>query len=214
MLPIKLVRLYEDDAAGMLDEELLGDVAWTLYFRVRDVVRVSNSRVVCPLCATEFPVRWRGDEPLMTSACPTCGWRTTAEQYHSSWAHQDLNGHSDEFVHYLEHFPRARSSQQRMLLIDRLVHALHVATVESSTANFAARNFLEDNRPKIAALLDRLAYGSVSTIDAAARGRWQATKDRYLTERQRPGGMIRVPGGVTGPGALDRGDVPWVSFQQ
>lgn len=185
--PDKLVRLYEDDAAGMLDEDLLEDVAWTLYFRVRDVVRVSNSRVVCPRCTTEFAVRWRGEDPQTASTCPTCGWATTAKEYHRSWEHQDLNGHSDEFSHYLAHFPEARSSQQRMLLIDRLVHALHVAAVEGSAANFAARNFLEGSRPRIAALLDRLAYGPASTIDAAARVRWQSSKDRYLAQRKRRG---------------------------
>ncbi len=42
-----------------------------------------------------------------------------------------------------------------MLLIDRLAHALHVAALEGSTENFAARNFLEANRPTIVALLER-----------------------------------------------------------
>jgi len=100
-------------------------------------------------------VRWRGEAPHTTATCPTCGWTTTADEYHRSWEHRDLNGHCDEFQYYLEHFPPARSSPQRMLLIDRLVHALHVAALEWSTANFAAHNFLEANRPTIVALLER-----------------------------------------------------------
>ncbi len=188
--PDQLVRLYQSDAAGMLDDELLDDVAWTLYFRVRDVVRVSSSRVVCPQCTTEFAVRWLGEDPRTTSTCPTCGWTTTAENYHRSWEHRDLNGHCDEFQYYLEHFPHARSPQQRMLLIDRLVHALHVAALEGATANFAARNFLAANRPTIVSLLDQLAYGPSSTMDPEARKRWQAARDRYVAERshreQRP----------------------------
>ena len=183
--PDKLVRLYKGDAAGMLDEELLEDVAWTLYFRVRDVVRVSSSRVVCPQCTTEFAVRWGDAAPETTSICPSCGWATTGEEYHRSWEHQDLYGHSEEFTYYLEHFPQARSPQQQMLLIDRLVHALHIAAVEGSAANFAARNFLEGNRPKIAALLDQLALGPSSTADAGAREQWQTARDRYLEERKR-----------------------------
>ena len=183
--PDKLVRLYEDDAAGMRDEELLDDVAWTLYFRVRDVIRVSRSRVVCLQCTTEFAVRWQGEDPQLTSSCPTCGWTTTAEEYHRSWEHQDLNGHCDEFEYYVERFPHTHDPQERMILIDRLVHALHVASAEGSVANFAARNFLDGNRPKIAALLDSLAYGSASAIDIEARERFQTAKDRYLTERKR-----------------------------
>ncbi len=50
------MRLYQSDAAGMLDDELFDDAAWTLYCRVRDVVRVSSSLVVCPRCTEEFAV--------------------------------------------------------------------------------------------------------------------------------------------------------------
>jgi len=183
--PDKLIRLYKSDAAGILDEELLDDVAWTLYLRVRDVLRVSDSRVVCPVCATEFAVRWLGQDPRTVSLCPTCGWTITAGEYHRSWEHQDFNGHCDEFALYVERFPGTRSPQERMLLIDRLVHALHVAAAEGAIVNFAARNFLEGNRPRIAALLEQLAYGPRSTTDSDARARWHATRDRYRSERKR-----------------------------
>ncbi len=136
-------------------------------------------------------MRWLGEDPHVTSTCPTWGWTTTAEDYHHSWEHRDLNGHCDEFQYYLEHFPHSRSPQQRMLLIDRLVHSLHTAALKDSAANFAARNFLEANRPTIVSLLEELAYGPSSTMDSEARKRWQAARDRYVAERsqraQRPG---------------------------
>ncbi len=132
-------------------------------------------------------MRSLGEDPHDTSTCPTCGWTTTAEEYYRSWEHRDLNGHCEEFQYYLEHFPHARSLQQRMLLIDRLVHALHFAALEGPTANFAARNFLEANRPTIVSLLDQLAYGPSSTMDLEARNRWQAARDRYVAERSERG---------------------------
>ena len=45
-----VVRLYRADAAGIRDEELLHEVAWSLYARCRDVLLVSNSKVRCPEC--------------------------------------------------------------------------------------------------------------------------------------------------------------------
>src|SRR5205823_660719 len=79
--PADLVRLYQNDAARTLDEELLDHVGWTIYSRLRDVMLVSQSRVECPRCSTEFEVRWRGVPPETLSTCPNCGWHTTAEYY-------------------------------------------------------------------------------------------------------------------------------------
>jgi hypothetical protein len=152
-----LARLYQLDAAGMPDAELLADVGWTLYCRVRDVVRVSSSLVVCPGCRTELPVRWLGEQPDIASSCPECAWSVTAEEYHLSWEHRDLNGHSEEFEYFLAQFPTARSDAERMLLIDRLVHAAHVASSPGSPSGKVARNLLEGNRRKIRQVLDQLA---------------------------------------------------------
>jgi hypothetical protein len=66
-----------------------------------------------------------------------------------------------------------------MLLIDAVVHALHVASRDDLPGNFAARNFLEGSRPKIVALLDELACGPGSNVAERARARWQAARDHY-----------------------------------
>jgi hypothetical protein len=153
----KLVRLYQLDAAGLQDEELLNDVAWTLYGRVLDVVRVASSLGVCPYCSTEFLVRWLGEAADVRSSCPVCGWSTTAGQYHQSWEHRDLNGHSEEFARYLEELPTVRSYAERMRLVDRLVHAAHVASGCGGVGGMVFRNLLEGDRRKIKQALDQLA---------------------------------------------------------
>jgi hypothetical protein len=153
----KLVRLYKLDAAGLQDEEFLNDLAWALYSRVRDVVLVSSSRVVCPCCSIEFAVRWLGEEPNLMSRCPKCDWSTTAGEYHGSWEHRDLNGHSEEFARYLEELPAANSYVERMRLVDRLLHAAHVSARRDGVAGMVWRNLLEGNRRQIKAVLDGLA---------------------------------------------------------
>jgi hypothetical protein len=72
-----------------------------------------------------------------------------------------------------------------MLLIDEVVHALHVASRDDAPGNFAARNFLEGSRPKIVALLEELAYGPGSHIADGARARWQGAQQHYRSNQVR-----------------------------
>lgn len=189
MLPTaKLIRLYEANAAGLLDDELLDDVGWRLWDRLSDVVRVTRGRVHCPDCRAEFQVRERNREPDQPVPCPTCGWSITSRAWHRSWEHRDLNGPCPEFEPFVDAWPNARTIRDRMLLIDGVVHALHVASRDDLPGNFAARNFLEGSRPKVVALLEELAHGPGSHVVEGARQRWSAARDVY-----RPASGTRSP---------------------
>jgi predicted RNA-binding Zn-ribbon protein involved in translation (DUF1610 family) len=46
-------RLYENDAAGIIDEALIDDVAYSLYARCESIItvtRAEHGEVVCPRC--------------------------------------------------------------------------------------------------------------------------------------------------------------------
>src|ERR671939_1548354 len=73
-----IVRLYQADALGLRDIEAADKVGWRLYARCRDVLMVSASRVACPVCQTEFTVRWIAQPEDLVSTCPQCGWSITA----------------------------------------------------------------------------------------------------------------------------------------
>jgi hypothetical protein len=153
-LPVALiVRLYRSDALGARDEELLADVGWRLYARCQDVLLVSDSMVRCPECRTVFEVPWIGQHSQRAAACPGCGWSTTAGQYHASWRHHDLLGANarSAFSAFVERYPGAATYQERMLLIDRLVHAVHKG------GGLAARNLFEGRARQIVDQLDELA---------------------------------------------------------
>ena len=177
--PHKLVRLYERNAAGLLDDEVVDDVGWRLWERLSDVVRVTSGRVRCPRCGTDFQVREAGRDPDDEVSCPSEDWAVSPRVWHKSWEHRDLNGNCPEFERFVAEYPRKRTVRDRMFLIDSVVHALHVSSRSDAPGNFAARNFLEGSRPKIVALLDELAYGPGSQIAAGARERWQVARDAY-----------------------------------
>lgn len=77
----RLIRLYEANAAGLLDPQLVDDVGWRLWGRLADVVLVSKGRVRCPDCRKEFQVRIAGQSNDIPVDCPGCGWSISAKEW-------------------------------------------------------------------------------------------------------------------------------------
>ncbi len=157
-----IVGLYRSDALGLRDEDLVDKVGWRLHARCQDVLMVTASRVACPVCRTEFIVPWIAQPEDLVSTCPGCGWRITAGAFHASFRHQDLLGQAPmAFTEFVTRFPVARGYEERMRLIDRVVHAIHV------TGGVTARNLLEGRPRRILAVLDALAgSGDPTRMDA------------------------------------------------
>jgi ribosomal protein L37AE/L43A len=156
-LPVALIaRLYRSDAAGIRDDALMEDVGWRLQARCRDVLLVSDSQVRCPECHHTVEVPWVGQSENRVASCAGCGWSITAGAYHESWRHQDLRGSNARaaFASFVDRFPRATAYAERMLLIDRLVHAVH------TTGGLAARNLFEGRPRAVLRVLDDLAASS------------------------------------------------------
>ena len=59
--------------------------------------------------------------------CPVCGWQVTWLEYMKSYKRHQLNlgGAGPAFEAYVRDFPAARSPQEKMLAVDRLIHAFH-----------------------------------------------------------------------------------------
>ena len=148
-----LEQLYRRDALRVRDDELMDKVGARLYARCRDILLVSDSRLDCPECGAEMQVLWIGHRGDERSACPSCGLSITAGEFHRSFEHQDLLGMNalPSFLAFAVAYPRAASYRERMLLVDRLLHAVH------SGGNPAVRNLVEGAPRDVLAKLDRLA---------------------------------------------------------
>jgi hypothetical protein len=148
-----IIHLYRSDAAGIRDDELVDKVGWRLHARCHDILMVSASQVACPVCHTELTVPWIGQPEDRVSTCPACAWSITAGVFHASFRHRDLlgiNAHA-AFAEFVALFPAATGYAARVLLIDRIVHAVH------TSGGLAARNLLEGNPRRVLAQLDELA---------------------------------------------------------
>ncbi len=129
----KLRRLYELESQGIYDDELIDDIGWMLVMRCQDILRIHEARngtVTCPRCANSGKIthiqrqsRAR-DEEL---CCPVCNWHLTWYTYSKSYKRKQLNpgGAVSAFRAYVRDFKRAQSPREKMLVIDRVIHAFH-----------------------------------------------------------------------------------------
>jgi hypothetical protein len=181
-------RLYQNDARGLIDEELIEEVGWALYTRCQSILWVTDrNRVACPRCHHVIlcPVdRWSRGAPII---CPLCAWQATFGQWRDSWRHRDLFGGNamPAFRAFVEHWERASSPCDRILLIDRLIHAFHWSLRKNQPFGPAGRNLIEGRYDEVAAFLDRLTYGEGSTAGTAEqKAVWRGLKEHVETEHR------------------------------
>ena len=76
--PILIRRLYQTDAHGIVDEELIDAVGFALYARCQSTLQATEAhagRIICPECGS---LVGRDGVPWLKGAildCASCGWQ-------------------------------------------------------------------------------------------------------------------------------------------
>ena len=151
-------RLYETDAKGIYDEDLIDEVGYGLLARCESFITANRARageLPCPRCAR--PVR-RAE--LMR--CP-CGWELCWADYFKTMQHKQLSGAEPvlkQFEDFVNAFPSARTPQEKVMLIDRLIHGFHwyLKDKVNSPTRPVAVNLIEGRMGEVVAFLDSLSY--------------------------------------------------------
>lgn len=185
----EIQRLYTNDARGLIDESLIDNVGWALYMRCESILLVVTGRVRCPRCRAIFDcVRYNKKPPHEVFPCSECGWSITEAEYTQSHRNQDLSGMGamEAFAAFVERYPNAASARERVLLIDRLIHAFHHDLKRSDHPHRAAAiNLIEGSQAQVLAFLDRLTYGKESTPGTQeTQNRWRQEIERMQRRRQ------------------------------
>ena len=166
----KIRRLYEDDARGIYDQELIDDVGYSLLARCQSFI-VANEAVSgkarCPRCSALVSHSGRKEELLRCA----CGWELAWGAYFETIQHKQLSGADVVmrlFQDFVDRFPLARSTREKVLLIDRLIHGFHWYYKRSDVATNCptrpvAINLIEGRLGQVIAFLDNLTYGAGST---------------------------------------------------
>lgn len=158
-----LIRwLYETDAKGIYDEDLINEVGYGLVARCESFIaacRAYQGEAVCPWCRGAVP-----REQVLQ--CP-CGWELPWADYFGTIQHKQLSGAEpvlEQFGAFVREFPEAKTLRERVLLIDRLIHGFHWFLKTDTPTRPVAVNLIEGTLGEVVAFLDGLTYGDESTL--------------------------------------------------
>jgi hypothetical protein len=174
----KIQRLYESDARGIIDLSFIDEVVWALWERCDSILTVTAAHyghVLCPACDTVIKRQnpWSANEIVK---CATCGWQIPWAMYHQSYRGKQLFAANavEIFETYHKDFPRAGTAQDKMILIDGLIHAFHVSL--KGIGRPVAANLMEGSLKDVIHFLDKLASGEASAAGIGnSRAAWKQT---------------------------------------
>ena len=154
-------RLYETDARGIYDADLIDEVGYGLLARCESFITANRARegeLPCPECGRTV----RREEVLR---CP-CGWTLPWAEYFKTIHRKQLSGAEPvlaQFRDYVQAFRAARTPREKMLLIDRLIHGFHWYLKTGGPTRPVAVNLIEGRLRQVVAFLDELTYGPQGT---------------------------------------------------
>ena len=164
--PHLIRHLYESDAQGIEDEELLDDVGWRLFSRCQSFLQADQAckgRAPCPACGELVLHGLRKNDLLH---CAACGWECPWGDYLKTIRNQQLNGGPEVvalFQDFVDTFPQARKPAEKMLQIDLLIHGFHHYLRSGRTRRPVGVNLIDGDLQFVIEFLDQLTYGPGST---------------------------------------------------
>ncbi len=187
----KIRRLYETDARGIVDEELIDDVGYAMLARCESILIATEAhlgRAACMGCRRIIEHNGKPDAEL---ACAACGWQTTWRAYHQSYRRKQLVGGLalPAFVAFAERWPTLLTPRDKLLAIDAVVHACHMSVEREIASRPAAVNLIQGATRDLLRFLNELAYSDLSTpgLDVS-REQWRRRLEngrRWWAERQK-----------------------------
>lgn len=156
--PELLKRLYESSARGLINEELLEDVGIRLYLRCESIVMISRKELYCPSCQRKISFADIPDQ-ADNAECPDCGYTCSRGQYLKSYRHRDLwqGNAGDYFLKFYLEYPMEKTTGQKIIAIDTLIHSFHIDAKQNLPNRIAANNLIEGSLTQVVAFLDKLS---------------------------------------------------------
>jgi hypothetical protein len=191
--PPQIRRLYETDACGVYDEELLIEVGSALYSRCLSILAATDRRTFCPLCHQEFQTDWRWNKRYeqLRIVCPSCGkWEIRGSDFRKSIERDTLAapGARAWFEAFVNEWPRSHTPAQKMISIDQLLHGFHWSPQQQDIPHRAtANNLIEGTHDSVIELLNTLTYGTANSPGVQETfERWQQQAEEMQQLRHTP----------------------------
>lgn len=166
-----LFRLYQGEASGLIDEDLLDEVGYTFYTRCKQGKETREhmvkGQIICHHCGTVITagrtsptgaVLLNDDNDALINC--GCGYSYTYREYRRSCNSVNMPGGraTPIFEHFLLKWPTCRSATEKMMLIDWLVHECHVTLMSGMAGRSVCVNLIEGSLKQISDLIIKLAY--------------------------------------------------------
>lgn len=154
-------RLYETDAKGIYDEDLINEVGYGLLARCQSFLEANEARAGkarCANCSAIVAHSCRKEEILRCD----CGWELSWGDYFKTIQHAQLSGGEpvlEQFRIFVSTFQSSRTPQKKTLAIDRLIHGFHWYYKTNGPTRPVAVNLIEGSMSDVVAFLDRLSNG-------------------------------------------------------
>jgi hypothetical protein len=191
--PSQIRRLYEMDASGIYNEELLLIVGSVLYSRCLSILAATDRRTFCPICHQEFQTNWHWNKRYeqMRIVCSSCGkWEIRGSDLRKSIERNTLAaaGARNWFEAFVNEWPQAQTPAQRMISIDQLLHGFHWSLQQQHIPHRAtANNLIEGTHDSVIELLNTLTYGTANSPGVQETfERWQQQAGRMQQLRYTP----------------------------
>jgi len=152
----KLKQLYKLDAMGIQDEMLAEEIGLTLYLRCKygkeDAERMDNHIIRCHNCGSEIA----GEDDFMQCGC---GYQYSYREYRRSFRKNNMptGAAAEIFAKYITDWRTARNYQEKMILIDTLLHEFHQSLISGARGRTVAMNFIDGTHEKVEAVINDLA---------------------------------------------------------
>ncbi|MEE4194648.1 MAG: hypothetical protein V2J07_05555 [Anaerolineae bacterium] len=122
-----IARIYENDADGLYDEQLINQVAFMLLMRCESMVIAEdarNGRALCPVCGRLINHDAQKGTQLI---CPYCSWVGSWDAYRASMdgLHLIAPGLIPFLIEYSKHMTDQLSLKEKVFWIDWLIHRVH-----------------------------------------------------------------------------------------
>ena len=152
----KLNKLYMLDAKGIHDEILADEIGLTLYLRCKygkeDMERMENNVIRCHGCGSELA----GKSDFRQCSC---GRQYSYREYRRSFRRNNMptGAAAHIFEAFIKQWDAAKSYNEKIVLIDTLLHEFHLSLISGVTHRPVAMNFIDGTRSHVEQIINNLA---------------------------------------------------------
>ena len=184
-------KLYSLHAAGIFDDELADDVAYSMLARAESIIKVTKAHsegvLECPACTRIINFEAHNIHYIVLCEC---GWRVTRAELHKTYKGKQLFGGAAMPIirAAVKTFPARGAYNEKIIWIDSLIHAFHGEIndmLEQTGLAYrpVARNFIEGSNTQVVELIISLAYGD-SPDFKKSRDEWiKKLKSSYVPDK-------------------------------